>query len=235
MQSVRTGRARTDSPDRTAQRAEARPAAQVAADAVGDRHAPVRPTLRVATAAAHHALDHHPLLRRLTASDLTREQYADALAAMHRPHAQLERLVHGSRHHAESGLNLGPRLDLLEADLRELRRPVPAAPRLLDAGSDDRAAWWGRVYVLEGSRLGGAFIATRVRSSLGTTVPSRFFAAAMASDAPAAMQAMRARELADPVELKRALASAVAAFAAYQAGLDASTQERTALAAGAAA
>lgn len=177
-------------------------------------------TLRDATAAAHRALDHHPLLQRLTDSDLTREQYAESLAAMYRPHVQLERLVHGSRHLFASGLKLSTRRRLLEADLLELGRPVPALPPSLPDPLNGRAAWWGRVYVLEGSRLGGAFIARRVRSWLGDSVPCRFLAETLAPDLQRAMQVMRERQLEAPEALDQAVAGARAAFAAYQVGLD---------------
>jgi heme oxygenase (biliverdin-IX-beta and delta-forming) len=85
--------------------------------------------LRRATATAHRELDHHPLLQRLLGPDLTRDQYAESLAALYRPHVQLERLVHDSPHHAESGFELTARIERLEADLRELGWFVPRSRR----------------------------------------------------------------------------------------------------------
>ncbi len=184
----------------------------------------VHETLRRATAPAHHALDHHRLMQRLTSRDLTREQYAESLAAMYRPHARLERQVHASRHHGESGLELSPRIERLAADLSDLGRPAPRVSRTAVPDSDERAAWWGRVYVLEGSRQGGAVIARCVLSVLGDTVPCRFFAEPIpADDLPGDSRALMARlenELEDHVALEQAVESARAAFAAYQVELD---------------
>ena len=181
----------------------------------------VHQTLRRATAAAHHALDHHQLMQRLTGSELTREQYAESLAAMYRPHAWLERLVHESRHHFESGLELSPRLELLEADLVELGWPIPVIEQCLPDSSGGRAAWWGRVYVLEGSRQGSAVIARCLQSSLCDTVPYRFFDNARMSDDYSTLLATLERELEDDEALEHAVTSARAAFAIYREELDA--------------
>lgn len=177
--------------------------------------------LRRATAAAHHALDHHPLLQRLTARDLTRAQYAQSLAAMYAPHVRLERRVHDSRHHLESGLALSPRQEHLKADLAELGWPVPPASQVTPDPADGRAAWWGRVYVLEGSRQGSAVIARCIHASLGGSVPLRFFAVATAPGGHSALLATLTRALEDDDALEQAIAGARAAFADYNAGLDA--------------
>lgn len=50
----------------------------------------IRKALRSATAAAHHVLDHHPLMQRLIGNDLTLESYAASLAAMYQPHVRRE-------------------------------------------------------------------------------------------------------------------------------------------------
>lgn len=181
----------------------------------------VHATMRSATASAHRALDHHPLMQRLVESDLTREQYAESLAAMYRPHARLEQLVHDSSHHSGAGLELSARRKLLEADLLDLGWPAaPALPNPLEPVAG-RAAWWGRVYVLEGSRLGGAVIARRIRSSLGDSVPIRFFGQAIAPDGFAALLVMLERALQGQDDLEQAVAGAQAAFGAYKAELDA--------------
>lgn len=177
--------------------------------------------LRRATAAAHRALDHHPLLQRLVASGLTREDYAESLAALYRPHLSLERQVHESSQHFASGLKLSTRHELLEADLSELGWPVPPVSPIPPYPPEGRAAWWGRVYVLEGSRQGGAFIARRIDSSLGDTVPCRFLGGAMVYDEHDALRAMLERELVGNDDLDQAVASARAAFTDYHADLDA--------------
>ena len=181
----------------------------------------VHQTLRRTTAAAHRELDHHRLLQRLTRMDLTREQYAESLAAMYRPHARLERLVHDSRHHADSGLELSARLELLAADLRELGCSVPPIFPISSDPVDGRAAWWGRVYVLEGSRQGSAVMARCIQSALGDSLPCRFFGEAMACHDHDALLATLERELSRHDALDQAVASARAAFMAYKSGMDA--------------
>lgn len=181
----------------------------------------VHQALRRATAAAHRALDHHPLLQRLMAGGLTREQYAESLAAMYRPHVRLEQQVHGSPQHFDSGLKLSTRVQHLEADLSGLGWPVPSVAHTPPDPLEGRAAWWGRVYVLEGSRQGGLVIARQIRSSLGPSVPCRFFGEATEPGSRDARIAMCERELENCDELDLAIASACAAFADYQDGLDA--------------
>ena len=193
-----------------------------------DRHqrGHVHQALRQATAQAHRALDHQPLIRRLTGRELTREQYAESLAAMHRPHSRLERLVHESRHCPESGLELLPRLALLEADLSQLSWPAPDCVNNPPDSSDTYAAWWGRVYVLEGSRMGSAVLARCIHASLGDAVPCRFFSEAARADVPGTLLSRLERELNDPEELTQAVASARAAFAAFKSGLDSFDREK---------
>lgn len=181
---------------------------------------PVHQTLRQATAAAHHVLDHHCLMQRLTGSALTREQYAESLGALYRPHVRLEQLVHESRHHSESGLDLSPRRASLEADLVELGWPIPSILKSSPDPPEDRAAWWGRVYVLEGSRQGGAFIARRIQSSLCDRVPCRFFGETRIVPDYSTLLATLERELGEHDALQQAVASAQATFAAYKAELD---------------
>lgn len=181
----------------------------------------VHEALRRATSAAHHVLDHHPVLHRLTAGDLTLDQYAESLAAMYRPHARLERLVLQSRHHVESGLGLRERLGRLEADLLDLGRPaVAGAPASRTDPPDDRGTWWGRVYVLEGSRLGSAVIGRCVRSTLGENVPRRFLDEGVPSSW-SGLLALLESGLEHDDDLERAVASAVAAFDDYKVALDA--------------
>lgn len=177
--------------------------------------------LRRATAAAHHQLDHHPLLQRLLGPDLELDQYAESLAALYRPHVQLERLVHESPHHAESGFELSARVERLEADLRELGWSLPPVPHIPPAPSDERATWWGRVYVLEGSRQGSAVIARCIQSSLRDTVPCRFFGEGTISDDHNSLFATLEQELRGHAALEQAVASARAAFTAYKVELDA--------------
>lgn len=96
--------------------------------------------------------------------------------------------------------------------------PVSQTPPDL---SDGRAAWWGRVYVLEGSRQGSALIARCIHSSLGDTVPCRFFGETIVPDDFGRLLATLERELEVEDALAQAVAGAREAFADYKAELDA--------------
>ena len=65
---------------------------------------------------------------------------------------------------------LAPRTPLLAADLADLGLTMPDALALAEG---DEAACWGCLYVVEGSRLGGAYLARTVPD----TLPSRYLAA----------------------------------------------------------
>lgn len=80
--------------------------------------------------------------------------------------------------------DLPPRTPLLAADLAALGQPMPA-PLALDDGGVDEAAAWGILYVVEGSRLGGALLARDVP-------PDRPVAYLSAAHAPGQWRAIRA-------------------------------------------
>jgi len=176
--------------------------------------------LRRATAAAHHELDHHPFLQRLVRNGLTLVQYTESLAAMYRPHACLERQVFNEPWARESGLSLSLRLGRLADDLTALECPIPPLPAPIEHQPAGRAAWCGRLYVLEGSRLGSVFIARQLHASLGDGIPCRFFGEAEAVDVRGALKAMLERELADRKALEKAAEAACMAFYEYRIGLD---------------
>ncbi|WP_373066768.1 biliverdin-producing heme oxygenase [Thioalkalivibrio sp.] len=133
----------------------------------------------------------------LTGSGLTCEQHAESLVAMCRPHAQLE------------------------ADLVELGQPIPPASQMRPDLSDGQVAWWGRVYVLEGSRQGSAVIARCVHCSLGDSVPCRFFGGTIVPEDFSRLLATLEHELEDEDAFEQAVAGAREAFADYRAELDA--------------
>ena len=64
-----------------------------------------------------------------------------------------------------------PRSPLLAADLAAMGQPMPSP--MLYAGSTGGAAGWGILYVVEGSRLGGGLLATRV----GDWLPNSYLSA----------------------------------------------------------
>ena len=126
--------------------------------------------LREATRPAHRALDHHPLLAPLTRSPLAVADYANALAALHGPHAAIERLLRGFAPAAE----FPARLPDLEIDLEMLGcKPFPLAAVVPEF--EEPAQRIGAMYVIEGANLGGALIARLMSESLAPTVSRAFF------------------------------------------------------------
>lgn len=118
----------------------------------------VRQALREATAACHARVD--------AAFDGFALNTPDTYRAFLLAHAQalvpLERAV--SRHALWPEWQ--PRRALLLADLAVLGATAPSQP---DLDIADPAACWGALYVLEGSRLGGAVLAGRVPAGLPAT------------------------------------------------------------------
>lgn len=127
--------------------------------------------LRQATRAAHHDLDHHPLLAPLVREGLSLAAYADALAGLHGIQAAAEQA-------AAAGLTGGnypwqPRLADLAADLAALGR-TPWPRTLPPPPCTAPGAVIGLMYVLEGSRLGARVIARQSALQL-PRAPRRFF------------------------------------------------------------
>ncbi len=100
------------------------------------------------------------------------------------------------------------RSHLLRADLESLGRPMPPPIDLADLSSTDEL--WGAAYVLEGSKLGGALLAKRV--------PHHLPCAYLRFQGPkGAMKAFMDRlDAAVPTDQARAIAAAVAIFAAFR-------------------
>jgi len=124
--------------------------------------------LRAATHAAHARLNRLPRLAALARGELGLEEYGRLLADYHRLYAGLDPCLSGCDGYV-------PRLPWLAADLDHLKHPL--APPLTFACPADAAARIGLRYVIEGSSLGGAVIAARVRETLDldATRGARFF------------------------------------------------------------
>ncbi|WP_294197344.1 biliverdin-producing heme oxygenase [uncultured Sphingomonas sp.] len=104
------------------------------------------------------------------------------------------------------------RAPLLEADLADLGAPLPA-PMAFTPGEDD-ATLWGVLYVVEGSRLGGALLARQVPSHM----PHAYLGAVHAPGQWRAIRAALDQAAAgrDAAWNARMIAGALATFALYE-------------------
>ncbi len=122
---------------------------------------PVLRALREATASAHDALERDARIEPRLADRTTRPAI---VTAFHRYHAALEPGVHPmvARLNADLGIGFAPyaRVDLIARDLEQLGAKPPPAAALEPPGSIGAAL--GRMYVAEGSMLGGRIIRRRL-------------------------------------------------------------------------
>ncbi|WDM67754.1 biliverdin-producing heme oxygenase [Xanthomonas cucurbitae] len=118
--------------------------------------------LRDATQDTHRLVEAVPLMQALGHGQIDRNGYATVLR---RHHALLagfeERLSDWLNTLVGSGWPYRRRVPALSADLYTLAQ-APDAP-LPPPASDDDAARWGMLYVIEGSQLGGRVIARHLR------------------------------------------------------------------------
>ncbi len=166
-----------------------------------------RTALRTATRAEHDRVD-----AEFSAHDLnSRDGYARFLRAQAAAHLPVERAIE-----AAGATDLLPdwaarrRADALLADLAELG-VAPAAEENFTIGRGE-ASLLGAIYVLEGSRLGGAVLRRQISAGL----PARF----LSPGAPGAWRSLTDRldeRLRSPAAIDEAIASARAVFACFEA------------------
>ncbi len=106
-----------------------------------------------------------------------------------------------------------PRAGALAEDLAALGVEMPAP--LPFALPDDDAAAWGALYVVEGSRLGGAMLARDV----GAGLPRAYLSAVFAPGEWRSLRAALDAALVDEGALDRAVDAAEATFGLYQQAL----------------
>lgn len=168
--------------------------------------------LREATRAAHHALDHHPVLVPLVRGGLTHQGYADALQALHSIYFPLENVLCTAA--VAKGFDYGGRLKhpALEADLKDLgrvpRATFPKVPPPKNAG-----ALIGMLYTLEGSTLGGQVIQRILSTGPCSRFPMRFFSGYGGNTLAHWQEFLEFAEMVCPVdEIEDACFAAVAVF-----------------------
>jgi len=178
--------------------------------------------LRHATKLPHHFLDHHPVLLPLIRSDLSIVQYGDALAALHDIYAQAEAWVLEFLAQ-NSGLfdyDSRRKLPALEADLGALRRS-PVENHIIFAASPTIGSLIGILYTLEGSTLGGQFIARNLNELPHAALPMRFFSGYGELTWQRWQNFLQFADAACPIdEYERATAAAVSLFGTLKTHLD---------------
>lgn len=137
---------------------------------------PLHHRLRLVTRACHHALDHHPLLAPLLGTTPSLVQYGDVLSALHGIYAQSEAAIvfYLRQYPALFDYRSRRKLFALESDLAVLGRSPMPMQRDCPA-VDSCGAFFGTLYTLEGSTLGGQFIANHLRRVTATTFPLDFY------------------------------------------------------------
>ena len=175
-----------------------------------------RALLRAETAADHERVD--ALFSRFDLA--TREGYADFLAVQAGPFLSVEAALDESA--AAKLISDWParrRGALLLADLTSLGRLVPAPQE--KCRLDGNPSLLGAIYVLEGSRLGGALLKRRVPDGL----PRRFLEAAQPPGAWRSLMILLDKYLERPEEARAAVEAARGVFKRFEAA--ASAQLRT--------
>ena len=180
--------------------------------------------LRLATKEPHHALDHHPLMARLLAPDISRREYGDALVAMHGVIANAEATLLAYLSHHPELFDYAPRrkLPALEADLAALGRP-PATAAVTLPPIDRTGALFGMLYTLEGATLGGQFIAAKLRQQGAGDFPMQYYTVYGAQTRSNWLAFLElAEQRCPPADYACAAATAVALFDAIRVHLDTS-------------
>ncbi|MBB3911674.1 biliverdin-producing heme oxygenase [Sphingomonas desiccabilis] len=160
--------------------------------------------LRETTRAAHERVD--AAFARFDLAD--RDSYAAMLVA----HARALPVAEAAMAAAPALPLWRPRTPLLAQDLADLGQPLP--PELPLALPQEAAAVAGLAYVVEGSRLGGVYLARQV----GAGLPARYLSAAHEKGEWRAFLAWldQAGEAGGSGWIEAALAGAAAGFSLYQ-------------------
>lgn len=128
--------------------------------------------LKRETRSDHAQVDQHPVLKPLLKRDLTLPDYTTALSALYAPIVSLEEMLSKGLMAHGAHYPLTQRAALLRADIEQLGRQVRTANGA--ALPESIPSLVGMLYVLEGSRLGGAMLARQVKKAMGSQVPLRF-------------------------------------------------------------
>lgn len=166
-----------------------------------------RDALKAATDEAHQRVD-----VRFALLDLAnRADYAQFLTAHAAAFLPLEEaLAAAGADDVLTGWGAHRRSDALRRDLADFDLPVPKA--VTAPGFDGEASMLGGLYVLEGSRLGGAVL----RRQVGPGFPRWFLDSVHAPGRWPALIGLLDRKLSGPDALERAVDAALASFGMFE-------------------
>jgi len=118
--------------------------------------------LRQQTAELHEQINHHPLLVCLWNENPSIAQIGTALAALHGPFTILESVVLDGIGRLGMQYRYHPRRHHMDADMKTLgSEPFPCSIAI-DPASIRQTTLLGFLYLLEGTKLGGAVISRRI-------------------------------------------------------------------------
>lgn len=122
--------------------------------------------IRKETAALHSRLDTLELTKRLMSKQVSKEDYSNYIQCFYALHALIEPLLYQEAVLHIPDIDKNQRILALQADLELLNVPelVMAVP--VETSFISSKAYLGALYVMEGSRLGGRFIARHLREWL---------------------------------------------------------------------
>ncbi|MDX1653185.1 MAG: biliverdin-producing heme oxygenase [Brumimicrobium sp.] len=123
--------------------------------------------LKEATVAQHKALDEIPGLQVITSEKVSIQDYKQYLKAFQVIHRNIEERIYLKGSQYIPGIEYNIRLSQIEQDMNSLVLETTASELGNEFLKLTDHAVIGAIYVMEGSRLGGKYIAAHLRSHLG--------------------------------------------------------------------
>jgi len=114
------------------------------------------------TAELHQQLDNWEVTQWLMSSEVSEIDYFQYLQSFYALHAAVEPNLYGEAACFYPELSFNQRLSLLEAELNEHQLTAPILDAPIDLQEIEGIRCLGAIYVMEGSRLGGRFIANHL-------------------------------------------------------------------------
>lgn len=122
--------------------------------------------IRKETAALHSRLDTLELTKRLMSKQVSKEDYSNYIQCFYALHALIEPLLYQEAVLHIPDIDKNQRILALQADLELLNVPELVIEVPVETSFISSKAYLGALYVMEGSRLGGRFIARHLREWL---------------------------------------------------------------------